>query len=62
MPPLATDQVTSPTTICDGVSGVASMLWKTPQYLSLMKNMNVVSSTAPFIAEVAIRPGATKSR
>ena len=40
-------------------SGVASIASKVCAYLNLKKKLNVVSSTAPFIAAAAISPGAT---
>ena len=59
MLPRISAHATSPRATSPTSSGVASIASKVCAYLNLKKKLNVVSSTAPFIAAAAINPGAT---
>src|SRR5215510_12851769 len=61
MVPRRSAHVVSPTATSVTRRGVASIASKVCAYLYLKKKLNVVSSTAPFIAAAAMRPGATNS-
>ena len=61
MRPRVSDQLTSPTATSDGPSGVDRMASNVLAYFSLKKRLKVDSMSAPFMAVVAISPGATKA-
>src|SRR5689334_3512367 len=52
-------QVISPVAISPAPTGVATIASYVCEYLYLMKKLNVVSSSAPFMAADASNPGAT---
>jgi hypothetical protein len=54
-------QAISPTATSMTVSGVARIDWKVRLKWSLKKKLKVASATAPFIAPVASRAGATNA-